>query len=133
MERSADGWVRVVDGNVRKSLYTAPKPANAALDVGGLRQYMGDSAIDNTVLPNIMPAGEAHLLLAGGAIKRMYAKRLAAQQDDILGAVSAFFLARGVTVWSDLRCADPAAARPLREWRAGAKQRGETGLRQTHP
>ncbi len=40
MERSADGWVRVVDGNVRKSLrvYTlaTPKPGASALDVGGL-------------------------------------------------------------------------------------------------
>ncbi len=112
MERSADGWVRVVDGNVRKSLYTTPKPGDAALDVGGLKQFMGDSAIDNTVLPNIMPAGEAHLLLAGGAIKRMYAKRLAGQQADILNAVSAYFLAKGFTEWSDLRSAQrPARAR----------------------
>lgn len=104
VERSVDGWVRVVDGNVRKSLYATPKPGgDAALDVGGLKQYMGDSAIDNTVLPNIMPAGEAHLLLAGGAMKRLYVKRLAGQQADILAAVSAFFLAQGITEWSDLR------------------------------
>jgi hypothetical protein len=114
MERSADGWVRVVDGNVRKSLYTTPNTGASALDVGGLKQYMGDSAIDNTVLPNIMPAGEAHLLLAGGAIKRMYAKRLASQQADILSAVSAFFLAKGVTEWSELRCEQPRRPRPCR-------------------
>ena len=111
-ERSADGWVRVIDGNVRKALHAAPKQDGAELDVGGVPQYIGDSAIDNTVLPNLMPAAEAHALLAGGAVKRIFVRRMAGKQGEALGALSAHFARQGgdaAREWSNLAAAAPQA------------------------
>jgi hypothetical protein len=38
-----------------------------------MRQDVGESAIANTELPNLMSAAESRLLLAGGAMKNMCA------------------------------------------------------------
>ena len=60
-ERSEDNWIRVIDGEVRGSFYK-PTDDKAHEAIGGIAQSVGESAIANTALPNLMSAGESRLL-----------------------------------------------------------------------
>lgn len=78
-ERSADNWIRVIDGEVRGSFYT-PTDDKVHEAIGGMKQSVGESAIANTQLVGMMSAGESRLLLAGGAMKGFLIKKLAGKQ-----------------------------------------------------
>jgi len=82
-QRSEDGWIRVIDGEVRGSFYK-PTNDNAHESIGGIKQTVSESAIANTQLSGVMSAGESRLLLAGGAMKGFLVKKLAAKQRTIL-------------------------------------------------
>ena len=87
-KRSADGWIRVIDGAVRGSFYK-PSNDNEHEQVGGMKQTVGESAIANTALPNLMSAAESRLLLAGGAMKGFLVNKLAKRQKALLHELGA--------------------------------------------
>uniref|UniRef100_A0A6T9LQN7 Uncharacterized protein n=1 Tax=Haptolina ericina TaxID=156174 RepID=A0A6T9LQN7_9EUKA len=82
-EWSTDGWVRALDGNVRAA-FSAKAREMEASKVGVIQQSAGESAIDNTVLPNILTKREAQVLLAGKAIKEVLVRTIARSQTRIL-------------------------------------------------
>jgi hypothetical protein len=82
-KRSADNWVRVIDGEVRGSFYK-PTNDNEHESIGGIKQTVGESAIANTQLSGVMSTTESRLLLAGGAMKGFLIKKLAVKQRAIL-------------------------------------------------
>jgi len=81
-EWSEDGWVRSLDGNVRASFGKKARELEAAKAkrTGGMGQSAGESAIDNTVLPNIVTREESAVLLAGKKIKEMLVAQIAKRQ-----------------------------------------------------
>ena len=58
---SADGWTRAVDGRVRNSFAAKAKELAEARGPSALAQAAGESAIDNSVLPNILTAEESRV------------------------------------------------------------------------
>jgi len=92
-KRSADGYVRVIDGEIRRELYDKGQLARAgkqseALSVfdmeGNVIQQQGASPIDNTVLPNVLRPFESKVLLAGGLIKDVFMRIITQRQRDYL-------------------------------------------------
>ena len=85
--RSRDGWLRLVDGNVRRRLYgkdAASKEEEEEGDVFAVDHHVGVSPLDNTVLPNVVAPGDARLLLAGGHARRLAVVQLARRQRKAL-------------------------------------------------
>lgn len=84
---SHDGFVRVIDGAARSSLYShggqavgipaSPDPGRdralgTAVDAGGeLRQSVEESAIANTFISGIMSERDAHVLIVGALLRRL--------------------------------------------------------------
>merc|ERR1712137_573053 len=62
-QRSSDGFVRVLDGQVRSRLYTQTaarsKSPGISVGIGTLKQTAGESAIDNLVLPGLSRRSKA--------------------------------------------------------------------------
>ena len=115
-ERSADNWVRVIDGEVRGSFYK-PTSDNEHESIGGIKQTVGESAIANTQLSGLMSAAESRLLLAGGAMKGFLIKKLAAKQRGILVQLSealrgAEAASCGLVEYSELRSLADGQASP---------------------
>ncbi|CAE7387234.1 unnamed protein product [Symbiodinium pilosum] len=90
-QRSEDGYVRLLDGQVRQTLYrshskavtteatTKPIPL-----VGRIQQTAGESPIDNLQLPNLMPRKTALLLTCGHRIQQFLVGVLRWKQRRIL-------------------------------------------------
>lgn len=94
--RSEDLWVRLLDGSVRSSIIAdanKSKPKQALYREGSLNETVGASAIDNCVLPNIMSAVEARVLLVGSAIKNVGLRLIAARQRRLLSQLHDRFIA----------------------------------------
>lgn len=100
-QHSADGYTRVLDGQVRQRLYAnanvgASKGVSAAASasplvaasqrVGLLAQEAGESPIDNLVLPSIMGRREALLLLGGHRIQQWLLRTLRWKQKRLLAS-----------------------------------------------
>lgn len=81
---SDDGWTRAVDGRVRGAFAAKAKELEAARGPSAVAQTAGESAIDNTVLPNILTREESKVLLAGRRIKQVLVGRVAALQKSYL-------------------------------------------------
>ncbi len=57
------------------------------VDSGNLPQKVGISAIDESVLPNVLTPSQAKILLAGGHVKIVLIKMLAKRQMKLLTAI----------------------------------------------
>jgi hypothetical protein len=69
--QSADGWITCVDTIERgKAGSSLRHRSESVVNKGGASQKMGESAIDNTVLNNVMSVAEAHRLLVGSLVQR---------------------------------------------------------------
>ena len=86
-QRSADGWTRVLDGEMRKRLYVGGGVKPSIMDTGDLPQLTGESPIDNTTLPNIMTPLEAKVLLAGGHVRFFVMNTLRTKQRLVMNKV----------------------------------------------
>ena len=88
-QRSQDGWLQVINGAIRRSFYVDQKAAD--LDVkarGGLTSNVGESPIDNTVLPNVLGNKQVRGLLASGHVRKFIIKSTARVQHKYLQAIS---------------------------------------------
>ena len=86
-QRSSDGFVRVIDAEARRRLYSAPKttsPSKSTLLVGRMGQLGGESAIDNLQLPNLLRRRDALLLMVGYRIQQFFVSTLRWKQRRIL-------------------------------------------------
>ena len=81
---SADGWTRWVDSAARRALSAEKAEFGRGRCTALVQNGFAESAIDNTVLPNIFTAAEARVLLAGHTIKRFLVGFLAREQRRIL-------------------------------------------------
>jgi hypothetical protein len=69
--KSDDGWIQCVDTIQRGKAGSALRTRSQSIvDKGGASQAMGESAIDNTVLNNVMSIAEADRLLVGSLVQR---------------------------------------------------------------
>ncbi|CAL1155278.1 unnamed protein product [Cladocopium goreaui] len=87
-QRSDDGFVRVLDGEVRIRLYSRPKAASHSKTsplVGRMPQLAGESPIDNLQLPNLMRQKDALLVTVGRRIQQFFLWALRWKQRRILG------------------------------------------------
>mmetsp|Transcript_28719 Transcript_28719/g.72210 ORF Transcript_28719/g.72210 Transcript_28719/m.72210 type:complete len:754 (+) Transcript_28719:55-2316(+) len=84
--RSPDSYVRIADGKLRKELYAASSGASKdKVEVHGLPDHnVGASAIDNTVLPNVLSNRDAKRLLVKEVLKRVFVVLLRCKQRRIL-------------------------------------------------
>ncbi len=79
--RSDDGWVKIVNGAIRATFYVDSKAEEKDIQArGGVSSSLGESAIDNTVLANVMRPEEAKLMLASGHIRHFVIHQMAAVQ-----------------------------------------------------
>jgi len=83
---SDDGWVRALDGNVRASFGKKARELKKG-QAQTLAQTAGESAIDNTILPNILTREESAVLLAGQRIKALLVGQMARRQRKMLAAL----------------------------------------------
>jgi len=88
-ERSADGYIRVLDMQARKRLYSGGKMQDQpehTLKVGSTLQSAGESPIDNLVLPNVMRRRSALLLFAGHRVQQLFLQTLQWKQQRLLAS-----------------------------------------------
>eukprot|EP00163_Fabomonas_tropica_P023293 TRINITY_DN40588_c0_g1_i1.p2 TRINITY_DN40588_c0_g1~~TRINITY_DN40588_c0_g1_i1.p2 ORF type:complete len:762 (+),score=128.68 TRINITY_DN40588_c0_g1_i1:2408-4693(+) len=91
---STDGYVQVLDSGLRRQLYgsasssTEALGADEALLAGNVSHKQGDSAIDNTVLHNVMSPRKATMLLAGGSVRQVLIKTMARRQQGYIEVLS---------------------------------------------
>lgn len=83
-ERSPDGYTKVLNGSLRKKLYTGRKSDEDASYTGRMSQSAGESPIDNLVMPNIMLRRCALLLTAGYRVQQLFLRALQWKQRRIL-------------------------------------------------
>mmetsp|Transcript_4826 Transcript_4826/g.7519 ORF Transcript_4826/g.7519 Transcript_4826/m.7519 type:complete len:802 (-) Transcript_4826:399-2804(-) len=77
IERSKDSFVLAIDGVARGKYLKMMKERNDNhVALGGWRQQQGESAIDNTVLVNVLSPVQAHVLLAGMNLRAFIVKCL---------------------------------------------------------
>eukprot|EP00747_Dinoflagellata_sp_TGD_P031527 gnl/TRDRNA2_/TRDRNA2_135345_c0_seq1.p1 gnl/TRDRNA2_/TRDRNA2_135345_c0~~gnl/TRDRNA2_/TRDRNA2_135345_c0_seq1.p1 ORF type:complete len:670 (-),score=113.94 gnl/TRDRNA2_/TRDRNA2_135345_c0_seq1:87-1898(-) len=99
-ERSSDRYVRVLDGQARRKLYSGPGAKAADKPtywVGRMPQPAGETAIDNLVLPNVMKKQKTLLLLAGHRIQQLVVRCIQKKQRSILARLELVeFVAEGV-------------------------------------
>jgi hypothetical protein len=86
---SQDNYIMVMDGAVRKALYHGPSPGGNKADDMHMAQSVAESAIDNSVLPNMMSPNQAKCLLAGGKVKTLLLSSIATSQAEYLRQLSA--------------------------------------------
>jgi hypothetical protein len=89
MARSADGFAECVDTTARAKAGAVLRTRNSAhVSRGGMSQHQGESAIDNTVLVNVVARGEARRLLAGRIVRRALVFFVRVRQRQLLRRVA---------------------------------------------
>ena len=86
-KRSADGWVRALDAGVRGSFYGKGVARPERHDP--LKQQVGESPIDNTILPAVMTTHEARVLLVGNRIRGFLVAYVRKKQEKYVAALVA--------------------------------------------
>jgi hypothetical protein len=85
--RSADGWVRALDAGVRGSFYGKGVARPERHDP--LKQQVGESPIDNTILPAVMTTHDARVLLVGNRIRGFLVTYVRKKQRTYVAALVA--------------------------------------------
>ena len=92
MQHSQDGWLCLVDGSVRSGFLQKLGARNQERVADGeISQKLGESAIDNTQLANVMRPVDATILLAGRVVRRFLLKMIQLRQRMLLKVVATHF------------------------------------------
>ena len=88
VQRSDDQWATLVDSATRGRLGAGMRNRDKLLEeTGNLRQQQGESAIDNTLLCNVMTPEDARVLLVGRICRKVFLYFLRLRQRAHLAAV----------------------------------------------